>query len=227
MDIVVKGRHQAVGDSFRSYAIDKLGKLERLDQKVIRIDVEVSKEHNPRQSSLCERVELTCLSKGPVIRAEARADDAYAALDLAFAKLGARLRRAADRRRVHHGNRTPTSLASATFATPSPNGAVPAAVGAEAPAPGTEPRPIEEAPIAVVPAGDEDAVAAVARPDSAPPLVVREKLHRAAPMSIEQALFEMEMVGHDFFLFSDAATGLPSVVYRRRGYDYGVIRLGQ
>ena len=35
----------------------------------------------------------------------------------------------------------------------------------------------------------------------------------------------MELVGHDFFLFHDAATDLPSVVYRRKAYDYGVIRL--
>jgi hypothetical protein len=57
------------------------------------------------------------------------------------------------------------------------------------------------------------------------PLVVREKIHAATPMGIDQALFEMELVGHDFFLFTDAASGLPSVVYRRRGYQYGVIRL--
>jgi hypothetical protein len=44
-------------------------------------------------------------------------------------------------------------------------------------------------------------------------------------MTLDQALYEMELVGHDFFLFVDAATKCPSVVYRRRAYDYGVIRL--
>ena len=57
------------------------------------------------------------------------------------------------------------------------------------------------------------------------PLVVREKFHAAVPMTIDQALFEMELVGHDFFLFTDEKSSMPSVVYRRRGYQYGVIRL--
>lgn len=196
MDIVVKGHHTDVAERFRQHAVDKLGKLERFGQKVIRLDVEVSRERNPRQADQCERVEITCVSKGPVIRAEAAAADPYAALDGAFTKLEARLRKAADRRRVHHGNRTPLGLAEATAGGPpannTSNGVATAVVEAE---------PAEEQ------------------------LVVREKVHTADPMTLEQALFEMELVGHDFFLFSCADTGLPSVVYRRRGYDYGVLRL--
>ncbi|WP_344922710.1 sigma 54 modulation/S30EA ribosomal C-terminal domain-containing protein, partial [Plantactinospora mayteni] len=57
------------------------------------------------------------------------------------------------------------------------------------------------------------------------PLVVREKTHTAAPMGLDQALYEMELVGHDFYLFVDIETKQPSVVYRRHAYDYGVIRL--
>jgi len=57
-------------------------------------------------------------------------------------------------------------------------------------------------------------------------MYVREKIHEAVPMDLDQALYEMELVGHDFFLFVDADTARPSVVYRRRGYQYGVIRLG-
>ena len=55
--------------------------------------------------------------------------------------------------------------------------------------------------------------------------MIREKTHAAVPMSLDQALYEMELVGHDFFLFVDAGSGDPSVVYRRRGWSYGVIRL--
>src|SRR5664280_377698 len=79
--IVVKGRHQAVSEACKTHAADKCAKLARLDQRVVRIDVEVSKERNPRQADLRERVELTCVSKGPVVRAEASARDQYAALD--------------------------------------------------------------------------------------------------------------------------------------------------
>ena len=60
---------------------------------------------------------------------------------------------------------------------------------------------------------------------AAGPLVVREKAHDATPMTLDDALHRMELVGHDFYLFCDAENGLPSVVYRRRGYTYGVLRL--
>jgi ribosomal subunit interface protein len=211
VEIVVRSRHTDVADGFRAHATDKLAKLDRLDHKVLRLDVELSREHNPRQASVSERVELTCHSKGPVIRAEAAADDPYAALDLATAKLQARLRRAADRRRVHHGSRTPVSVAAAL---------APLADVAARAADGT-----------VTPAGepatrtDDAERQAGERPEADGGLVVREKVHRAAAMTLDQALFEMELVGHDFFLFADADTGRPSVVYRRRGYAYGVLRL--
>jgi ribosomal subunit interface protein len=205
VDIVVKGRHTEVSERFRRHVADKLSKIEKFDPKVIRVDVEVSREHNPRLSDRCERVELTCVSRGPVIRAEASADDTYAALDLAYGRLESRLRRAADRRRVHHGNRTPVSVSAAT-ATLAVDGTRQVPADEE-----TEQRSAyREGPIEV---------------DGEGPLVVREKTHQARPMTLDQALYEMELVGHDFFLFVDAASSQPSVVYRRRGYDYGVIRL--
>jgi ribosomal subunit interface protein len=195
VDIVVKGRHTDVADRFRGHVQDKLAKVVKLDGKVSRIDVEVCEEHNPRLADQRSRVELTCRTRGPVVRAEASAPDPYAALDLASSRLEARLRKAADRRRVHHGIRTPVSVATATAALN----------GSSQP---TEPE-----------ASDEDESAEPA------PFLVREKDHAAAAMSLEQALFEMELVGHDFYLFVDAERGVPSVVYRRRGYNYGVIRL--
>jgi ribosomal subunit interface protein len=193
VDVVVKGRHTELTERFRAHTEDKLAKVTKLDGKVTRIDVEVCEEHNPRLAGKRSRIELTCRTRGPVVRAEAAAGDPYAALDVAAARLEARLRRAADRRRVHHGIRTPVSVAAATAAVS--NGAAPMAV--------TEGEPDEESA----------------------PFVVREKSHAAPPMTLEQALFEMEMVGHDFFLFIDSDHGAPSVVYRRHGYDYGVIRL--
>jgi ribosomal subunit interface protein len=204
VDIVVKGRHTEVAERFRQHAVEKLSRLEKLDGKVISLDVEVSKERNPRLSSRCDRVEITCRSRGPVIRAEAAADDPYAALDIAAAKLEGRLRRAADRRRVHHGSRTPVSVAAAT-AVLQTNGGPRTAELAEEPPVDDLPAPLEM--------------------DGEGPLVVREKIHRATPMTLDQALYEMELVGHDFYLFVDADSSSPSVVYRRRGYDYGVIRL--
>jgi len=198
VDIVVKGRHTDVAERFRGHALDKLAKVVKLDGKVSRIDVEVCEEHNPRLADQRSRVELTCRTRGPVIRAEASAPDPYAALDLASSRLEARLRKAADRRRVHHGIRTPVSVAAATARL---NGA--SSAGAATAEPATE--------------EDDD--------EASGPFLVREKEHPAAPMTLEQALLEMELVGHDFFLFVDVDHSVPSVVYRRRGYAYGVIRL--
>jgi ribosomal subunit interface protein len=224
VDIVVKGRHTDVPERFRDHVADKLAKLSKFDHKVIRVDVELSKEKNPRQSDHSARVELTVHSKGPVIRAEAASSDKHAALDLAIDKLVARMRKAADRRRVHRGNRTPVSVAAATA---SLNGFTePIAVPAQATGPepsavlDAEPE-VEQAAPGMPDIGDDDDVYI----ERNGPMVVREKTHKAVPMTRDQALYEMELVGHDFYLFVDADTKLPSVVYRRRGYDYGVIRL--
>jgi ribosomal subunit interface protein len=197
VDIVVKGRHTEVTERFRAHVADKLAKLEKLDPKVISIDVECSQERNPRLADQRERIELTIMSRGPVMRAEAAAQDCYAALDAAVTKLEARLRKAKDRRRVHHGAKTPVSVAAATAALDGNAGTSTPAEGADA-----------------YPGATDDG-----------PMFVREKVHAATPIHLDQALYEMELVGHDFYLFVDATTAQPSVVYRRRAYDYGVIRL--
>jgi len=216
VDIIFKGRHTDVLDRFRRHATAKLAKLEKLDQKAIRIDVEVSAERNPRQSGRRERVELTISSRGPTIRAEAAAEDRYVALDLAFSKLESRLRRAGDRRKCRHGAHAAVRLIDL----PMTDDAT-----VELPRARPEPAPEDEARSQSPGAADEaeDVVPIPMQGDG--PLVVRQKYHCASPMAIDQALFEMELVGHDFFLFRDAEDGHPSVVYRRRGYQYGVIRL--
>jgi len=102
VDIIFKARHTEVLERFRTHATAKLVKIEKLDSKAIRVDVEVMEEHNPRLSGQKERVELTVFSRGPKIRAEAAAEDRFAALDLALAKLESRLRRSCGRRKDHH-----------------------------------------------------------------------------------------------------------------------------
>src|SRR6266704_2595132 len=216
MEVIVRGRHITIPARFRQHAAAKLAKLEKLDQKAVRIDVEVSEERNPRQSDRRERVELTIRSRGPAIRAEAAAEDRYAAFDLAFAKIESRLRRAADRRKVKDTDsvRSPGMLAGATPEAPTGRGAGPPAASAVnghgVARPGTG-------------AADDRSDPDQAEPASG--LVPREKVHAASPMTIDQALLQMELVGHDFYLFHDRDCDRFSVVYRRRGYDYGVIRL--
>ncbi|GGV61895.1 MULTISPECIES: ribosome hibernation-promoting factor, HPF/YfiA family [Streptomyces] len=211
MDIVVKGRKTEVPERFRKHVAEKLKleKIQKLDGKVISLDVEVSKEPNPRQADRCDRVEITLRSRGPVIRAEAAASDPYAALDLAAEKLEARLRRQHDKRYSRRGARRIPAAEVADHvpgvATLNGNGLVPA--------PEEEPEAVPTKKIGSLEVQGDG------------PIVVREKTHVAAPMTLDQALYEMELVGHDFYLFVDSETKEPSVVYRRHAYDYGVIHL--
>ena len=200
MDVVVKGRHCSVPDQFRSYVDEKITRLEKLDDRAIRVEVEVSAERNPRQHDQACRVEITLRSKGPVVRAEAAAEDKAPAFDIALDRLMAQLRRAADRKRVHHGQRAPQSLKNGVDVGEPEDTAADAELNGTHTVAGMEVQ------------GDG-------------PLVVREKSHAAVPMTLDQALMEMELVGHDFYLYIDAEHQRPSVVYRRRAYDYGVIRL--
>ena len=223
MEVIVRGRHITVPERFRQHAAAKLAKLEKLDQKAVRIDVEVSEERNPRQSDRRERVELTVRSRGPAIRAEAAADDRYTALDLAFAKLESRLRRVADRRKVKDtvSVRSPGVLTVAeSVAASAPLAPAGAPVPAAAPGPG----PAASAVNGERRAEPESGLIPI-QMEGDGPLILREKMHAASPMTIDQALLEMELVGHDFYLFHDRECDRFSVVYRRRGYDYGVIRL--
>ncbi|WP_338417605.1 ribosome hibernation-promoting factor, HPF/YfiA family [Actinopolymorpha singaporensis] len=228
---MVVGRHCAVTDRFRRHVEEKLTRLERFTARASRIEIEVCKERT-RSAGDSERVELTVYSRGPLVRAEASAADRFAALDLALDKLLARLRKAADRRRVHHGSRTPMSVAEATLAETAAvhdlngrrSGRNSGADGADESDDDftryAEPNGVGEADGRP----DTEVVAGIEVTGDGP-LVVRVKEHAAAPMTLDQALYEMELVGHDFYLFIDADSQRPSVVYRRRGYDYGVIRL--
>lgn len=208
MEIVVKGRNVEVPDHYRVHVADKLEKVERYDQKIIRIDVELFHERNPRQSDSCQRVEITCISRGPIVRAAAASGDFYSALDLAISKLDGQLRKVADRRRVHRGRRAPISVGEATaklalFEAPAQASVLPQAANGS------------RGPVSVLDEQDPDA----------PWHIVREKEFSGEPMTVDDALYQMELVGHDFYLFHDKDSGRPSVVYRRKAYDYGLLTL--
>jgi ribosomal subunit interface protein len=204
MEIVVNGRNSEISERFREHVEEKLLRLEKYDarQKINRVEVEVTHEKNPRQHDKAAKVEMTLRSRGPAVRAEAASTDQHSALDAAIDKLESRLRRAGDRLRIHHGDKTPLSVAEATAALP-----------------------IEDL---VLDDADDDVPRRMAGPievEGDCPLVVREKTHQGTPMTLDQAMYEMELVGHDFYLFMEKDSMRPSVVYLRKGYDYGVIHL--
>ncbi len=206
MDIVVTGRHTTVSDRFRTHIEDKLAKVPQFAPRARRIEVTVSHEANRRQAKACEKVEITCLDNGPVVRAEACAEDPYAALDLVLDKLVERLRRNNEKRETVRRGRKALSVHEATA--------------------GSAARPDLAAEPPVTPAAAAHAAQDVAEGafgDS--PIEVREKVHRTRPMTLTDALNEMELVGHDFFLFHDIDTDKVSVLYKRHGWSYGVLHL--
>jgi ribosomal subunit interface protein len=197
-EVVVKGRNVEIPDHFRTYVSEKLARVERFDRSIYLFDVELDHERNRRQRKNCQHVEITARGRGPVVRGEACADSFYAALESAVCKLENRLRRSKDRRKVHYGDKTPVSLAEATKIS---------------------------APEAFLPTGGDASDDQDGSEFHEPGQVVRTKEHPAKPMTVDDALYEMELVGHDFFLFHDKQSDKPCVVYRRHAYDYGLIRL--
>jgi len=204
VEILVRSRHLEVSDKFREHAAEKLTRVEKFDSRLTSVDVEVVREQNPRVADSAIKVELTCRGAGPVVRAEASAGDKFVAFDTAFARIEERLRRAANRRHDHHrgSGRAGGPVAPIDLERLDPVG--------------TQLGDITD---------DNAAVAGLLEVIGDGPLVVREKEHDAVPMTLSDALHHMELVGHDFYLFVDKDSHLPSVVYRRRGYDYGVLRL--
>lgn len=199
MDVLVTGRHLQIPDDFRARVEEKLTAVEKLKDRVIRVEVQVSAHPYKRQPDQSTHVEITLRSKGPVVRAEAFADDKAVAFDHALDRLKAQLRRASDRRKTHRGLRVAVPFADGGAEQFSDE-----TVAAE--------RPEVRKVAGIEVHGDG-------------PLVVREKFFEAVPLTLAQALDEMELVGHDFFLYVDADSKAPSVVYRRKAYDYGVIHL--
>ena len=197
MDIVVTGRHCTISPELREVVTDRLATVSRLRDRVIRVEVDFNVDDNTRDPAHATNAQLTLRSKGPVIRAEAMASDKMAAFDMALDKLKAQLRKAADRRKTHRGLRT-ALVADAVSTT----------TAQQPETDGVETREIA----GMVVTGDG-------------PLVVREKEFDATPLTLAQALDEMELVGHEFFLNQDKDSGRPSVVYRRKAYNYGVLHL--
>ncbi len=200
MDIVVVGRHTKVSEEFRARVIEKLRRIETVDSRAIRIDVHVVHERNPKIAGEREKVELTVHGHRPVVRAEAASDDRHMALDIAIDRLVERLRKRHERHSHRHQGRI--------------------GVGK----PGT---PMESSPRTTSVEAWEGAPDSATReiPLDGTPIVIRSKIHSAAPMTISEAIDRMELVGHDFYLFHDSESGLPSAVYSRRGWTYGVIHL--
>jgi ribosomal subunit interface protein len=207
MEIKISARNLSVSDRFRDYVQDRAHKVEQLAHRTESLEIKVTRHDHSRNSGPEDQVELTVFEPGHVIRAEAHAGDKFAAFDAALGKLAERLRRAADRRKVHHGRHGSVGTSELTardFA-----GLDVHAVDADVL---LGKAPVQEPVAAEVDLGES-------------PVVIRRKEFAGNPMTVDDALYHMELVGHEFYLFLDAETSKPSVVYRRKGWSYGVITL--
>lgn len=213
MEIVVTGRHTQIKQRFRDVVENKMNRVTAIAPDAERVQIVVTHEGNPRQADTAKRVEITVIAGRTVVRAEASSTDEYSALDMALDKLTLRLRRTRDRRKDHRRGYT---------------NPVPVDMGVVNPEP-----PVEEEPEVEEPNNSpQAAVASDLGPGESvevqvgdTPIVIRRKLHIAEPMTIDEALYEMELIGHDFFLFVNKETNRPSVVYHRHGWSYGVFEI--
>ncbi|MBC7254349.1 MAG: ribosome-associated translation inhibitor RaiA [Actinobacteria bacterium] len=181
MQIIVKGKNLEVTDALRDYATEKVGRVEKYLDRIIKTEIELSVEKNPKIQEN-QVVEVTIFSSGPVIRAKESASDMYQAIDLVCAKLERQARKVKKKiiDRHHHAR-----------------------------------NPFKEAAISAEEEGEERE-----------PVIVKTKSFPLKPMTPEEACLQMELVGHDFFVFINSETEETNVVYRRRDGNYGLIEPG-
>jgi len=209
MKIQVKGRHVVVTEPLREYAEEKLAKLhrvlsERHIDEVTRVELELLVEngHNSADSQVAE---ATVFTRGPVMRARESSPDMYASIDLVTEKLQRQAKKYHDK--VHHKALRHT---------------VAKAVGPLA-GPAAEPEGVPAADDGSQPAGAAGEPAAPAGDNHDEPRVVKSKQFALKPMSIDEATLQLELIGHSFFVFTNAETNDTNVVYRRNDGHYGLI----
>jgi ribosomal subunit interface protein len=208
MEISIVGVGVSVSDRFRSVVEEKSARIEHLAPRAQRLDVKVTHRayHNGGREE--ETVEVTLTGKGPVVRAEAVDEDKFAALDLSISKLAEQIRRAKEKRVDSRNHPRGAKLEKGTGTLQ-----------------GIDVQPASVDVLRAVATGEVPVMTGAEDEEDYTPVVIRTKRFDPEWMTVEDAVDRMELVGHDFFLFIDARTDQPSVVYRRKGWDYGVISL--
>jgi putative sigma-54 modulation protein len=201
MKTQIKGRNVTVTDAMQQYAEEKIEHVHKLLQQrrideVTRVELELKVEKNPSIPEPCV-AETTVFTRGPVIRARESATDMYAAIDLVTDKLTRRVKKYHDKvhGKTRHGHDKMALV------------------------PESEP---ELAPVAAAAAlagefaGEMEHAGDNGR-------IVKTKQFALKPMSVREATLQMELVGHSFFVFTNAESSRTNVVYRRNDGHYGLI----
>lgn len=203
MELVISAKNLTVSDRFREYVAERAEKVDHLLHKVQELAVKVTRHDHSKNTGQEDQVELTVYATGQIIRAEAHAQDKFAAFDVAWGKLAERLRRANDRKKPHHGRHSSLGTSELTATEFSTLDLVPADLSVLHP----------------------DGETAAETDLGQSPVVIRRKEFHAETMSADDAIGNMELLGHDFYLFIDSENGKPSACYKRKGWNYGVITL--
>jgi len=207
MEVKISARNLTVSSRFNDYVAERAHKVEQFVHQAQEFSIKVTRHDHSRVTGPEDQVELTVFGSGQIIRAEAHASDKFAAFDVAFGKLTERLRRASDKRKVHHGRHGSPGTSELTA---------------------SDFGELDVHPVsAEVLLGISHDSEASQTPDPQPetPIVIRRKAFEGKRLTVSEALDNMELLGHDFYLFIDAETDKPSVVYKRKGWNYGVISL--
>lgn len=208
MEITFGAKGADITDRFRAYAEEKLAKVTQLLPRATALDVKLTRHAVPHTSVAGGRVEITVHGPGSIIRAESDGPDKYMAFDSAYHRVMERARRVHDKRTDHGGRkRTPLHEAVAT--------------GFEQ----VDITPADPAVVEAVRTGSIPTIEAEQQETDWSPVVIRQKRFPSKRMSVRDAVDQMELVGHPFYLFVDDASGECAVVYRRKGWSYGVITL--
>jgi ribosome hibernation promoting factor len=204
MQVIVKGRNTHVSPHLKELATHKLEKVQRFLDRIQTLEIEFSEEHNPRIADK-HGVEVTLTTKAHTLRAHAAGPDPATAIDAVLAKLEGQVKRLKSRF-VRRGNRTHLPKGSDNYAS-----------GPRAPGelPGRNARNGSGIPIESVKELDEV--------ESGEPRITSVKRFTVKPMTAEEAVLQMETLGHDFYLFVDAESAQAGVVYRRRDGSFGLI----
>ncbi|MEY3586912.1 ribosome-associated translation inhibitor RaiA [Aquiluna borgnonia] len=207
MELKITAKNLNVSDRFRDYVSEKAGKVEHYSHRPQELNIKVTRHDHSKHAGVEDQVEITVYEPGHVVRAEARASDKFAAFDIAFGKLVERLRRYADKHKVHRGgghkNPSAQELAATDFAS-------------------LDIRPADHD---LITGANLEAEAQESVDYGLSPVVIKSKEFAKTPMTKDEAIGHMELVGHDFYLFHDSESDKPAVVYRRKGWSYGVISL--
>ena len=208
MDVNIRGKNVGITDRFENYVELKAEKVEGLLPRAQAFEVRVARQsdRSPKNGDL---VEITIIGPGPVIRAESAGGDKYSAFDIAYGRVLERIRRLKDRRKDRRG-RGRISLGDAAANDFESVDVTPAPLEV-----------LESVATGSVPTQGEESA------EQYSPVVIRSKEFPAERLTVEDAVDQMELVGHDFFLFVETESGRPSVVYRRKGWNYGVISLAE